>query len=52
MSLSNVDKNIKNAKIALERAEARGANPATIERLKKNLSKAEKKKELLKETGR
>lgn len=52
MTISNADRNIKNAKIALERAEARGADPATIERLKKNLSKAERKKELLKEAGR
>lgn len=46
MGMSKVDKDIKNARLALERARGRGADQTEVARLEKALEKARMRKDL------
>lgn len=46
MTQSKVDKDIKNARLALDRARQRGADQTEIARLSKTLNKAQMRKDL------
>ena len=46
MSKSKVDKDLKNAKIALDRARQRGADQGEVARLEKALHKVQMRKDL------